>query len=48
MDGEERLVEDMDTCHYLGQALECIESIVETDYDNLLEELELNDLEESL
>lgn len=48
MDGEERLVEDMDTCHYLGQALECIESIVETDYDDLLEELELNDLEESL
>ena len=48
VDGEERLVEDMDTCHYLGQALECLESIVETDYEDLLEELELQDLDESI
>lgn len=43
IDGEERLVEDMDVCHYLGQALEVIESIVETDLEDLLEEFEIEE-----
>lgn len=46
VEGEERLVEEMDTCHYLSQALEMIESIVETDYDALMDELELEDEDE--
>ena len=36
----------MDTCHYLSQALEMIESIVETYYDALMDELELEDEDE--
>ena len=43
IDGEEREVEDMDTCHFLGQALEVIESIVETDYEDILDELEIEE-----
>lgn len=43
IEGKERLVEDMETCHHLGQALDVVESIAETDLEEILDKFEIEE-----